>query len=54
MDGYNEYLKIIGDPHHEQHDEMLEWRGKIDPELFDSNKAARRMQRGMAKGKDAD
>ena len=23
MDGYNEYLKIIGYPHYEQHDEML-------------------------------
>ena len=54
MDGYNEYLKIIGDPHHEQHDEMLEWRGKLDLELFDSNKASKKMQRGMAKGKDAD
>ena len=51
--GYNEYLKIIGDPNHEQHEEMLEWRGKFDPEKFDSKKASRKMQRGMAKGKDA-
>lgn len=52
--GYNEYLKIIGDPHHEQHEEMLEWRGKFDPEKFDSKKASKKMQRGMAKGKDSD
>ncbi|MFY8201694.1 MAG: plasmid pRiA4b ORF-3 family protein [Pirellula staleyi] len=52
--GYNEYLKIIGDPNHEQHEEMLEWRGKFDPEKFDSKKASKKMQRGMAKGKDAD
>ena len=52
--GYNEYLKIIGDPKHEQHEEMLEWSGKFDPEKFDSKKASKKMQRGMAKGKDAD
>ncbi len=51
--GYNEYLKVIGDPNHKQHEEMLEWRGKFDPEKFDSKKASRKMQRGMAKGKDA-
>ena len=54
IDGYNEYLEIIGDPDHEQHKEMLGWRGKFDPELFDSKKASRKMQRGMAKRKDAD
>ena len=56
--GYNEYLKIIGDPNHEQHEEMLEWSGKFDPEKFDSKKASKKaskkMQRGMAKGKDSD
>lgn len=52
--GYNEYLKIIGDPDHDQHEEMLEWRGKFDPDKFDPEKASRKMQRGMAKGKDAD
>ena len=51
---YNEYLKIIGDPNHEQHEEMLEWMGKFDPVQFDSKKASKKMQRGMAKGKDAD
>jgi len=53
LDGYNEYLQIIGDPKHEQHEEMLEWRSKFDPALFDSNKASKKMRRGMAKGKDA-
>lgn len=53
LDGYNEYLKIIGDPKHEQHEEMLEWRGKFDPALFDSNKVSKKLRRGMGKGKDA-
>jgi hypothetical protein len=33
---------------------MLEWSGKFDPEKFDSKKASKKMQRGMAKGEDAD
>ncbi len=54
INGYNEYLEIIGDPSHEQHEEMLEWMGKFDPERFDSKKASRKMQRGMVKRKKAD
>jgi hypothetical protein len=33
--GYGEYVAAIADPHHEQHEEMLEWRGPFDPEAFD-------------------
>ena len=44
----------LSDPDHEQHEEMLEWSDKFDPEKFDSKKASKKMQRGMAKGKDAD
>ena len=54
IDGYDEYLEIITDPNHEQHEEMLEWMGKFDPERFDSKKASRKMRRVMVKGKDAD
>lgn len=36
--GYEEFLEIIMDPGHEQHDEMLEWvGGDFDPEYFDSS-----------------
>jgi len=37
--GYEDFLKIIADPSHDEHEEMLEWAGgKFDPEAFDSKK----------------
>ena len=34
--GYEDFLKIIGDPDDEQHEEMLEWiGGEFDSEHFD-------------------
>ena len=34
--GYKDFLKILKDPKHEEHDEMLEWvGGEFDPEHFD-------------------
>jgi len=33
--GYEEFLEIIGDPHNEEHEEMLDWvGGEFDPEDF--------------------
>ncbi len=32
--GYENLLEILGDPKHEEHNNMLEWCGKIDPEAF--------------------
>ena len=32
--GYEEYLAALADPEHEEHDNMLEWRGPFDPETF--------------------
>ncbi|KXA91549.1 hypothetical protein AKJ64_04665 [candidate division MSBL1 archaeon SCGC-AAA259E17] len=33
--GYEEFLKVIGDPDHEDHEEMLEWvGGEFDPDRF--------------------
>ena len=33
--GYEDFLKIIGDPENEEYEEMLEWvGGKFDPEYF--------------------
>jgi hypothetical protein len=33
--GYEEYLQALADPDHEQHQELLEWRGPFSPEVFD-------------------
>jgi hypothetical protein len=43
--GYADYLAAIRDPKHEQHDEMLEWRGPFDPESFDAKKATKEMRK---------
>jgi hypothetical protein len=32
--GYEEYLAVLADPEHEEHDNMLQWRGPFDPEAF--------------------
>ena len=35
--GYGDFLEIIKDPNHEEHQEMLEWAGgEFDPEHFDA------------------
>ena len=45
--GYADYLAAIADPKHEQHEEMLQWRGPFDPEAFDATKATREMRKVM-------
>jgi hypothetical protein len=32
--GYEEYLTVLADPEHEEHENMLHWRGPFDPEAF--------------------
>lgn len=32
--GYEEYLSALADPEHEEHENMLQWRGPFDPETF--------------------
>jgi hypothetical protein len=32
-------------PQHEQHEEMLQWRGPFDPEAFDLNQATKGMRK---------
>jgi hypothetical protein len=44
---YAEYLEAITDPNHEQHEELLAWRGPFDPEAFDVKKATRVMRRRL-------
>src|SRR5262249_31464406 len=43
--GYVDYLAAIANPKHEQHEEMLEWRGPFDPAAFDLKKATRAMRK---------
>lgn len=43
--GYADYLAAIRDPKHEQHEEMLEWRGPFDPSAFDAKKATKEMRK---------
>jgi hypothetical protein len=33
--GYERYLSVLSDPDHEDHEELLQWRGPFDPEAFD-------------------
>lgn len=49
--GYAEYLEAIADPNHEQHDEMLQWRGKFDPKQFGAEKTTKKMRRGLPDGR---
>lgn len=43
--GYAEYLAAITNPRHEQHEDMLKWRGPFDPEGFDVKKATKEMRK---------
>lgn len=46
--GYADFLVAIGNPDHEQHEDMLEWvGGRFDPDEFDPATATRRMRRGL-------
>lgn len=52
--GYTDLLKILADPAHPEHEELLEWLdGKFDPEAFDASAIngmlARMKRRGLAK-----
>lgn len=39
--GYEQFLAAISDPHHPEHEEMLEWAGgPFDPEQFDPSRFA--------------
>lgn len=41
--GYANYLEAIGDPSHEEHEDMLEWGGDFDPEEFDLKQVNREL-----------
>lgn len=41
---YINYLEAVLDPTHEEHEELIAWRGPFDPGKFDIAEATRRMQ----------
>jgi hypothetical protein len=44
--GYADFLEAIHDPHHPEHEEMLEWvGGAFDPEAFDPDEVNAELQR---------
>ena len=43
--GFADYLEALADPKHEQHDELLEWRGPFDAEAFDAKKVTSEMRK---------
>ncbi len=44
-DGYADYLEALADPDHEEHENMMEWRGAFDPETFSIEKVNRELER---------
>lgn len=45
--GFADYVAAITNPHHSEHDELLEWNGPFDPAQFDAAKATQRMKKGL-------
>ncbi len=45
--GFADYLEALADPKHEQHEELLEWRGPFNPEELNAKKVTREMRRGL-------
>jgi len=42
--GYEEYLEAIADPEHEEHENVLRWRGAFDPEAFSPDEVNQRLR----------
>lgn len=45
--GYADYLKAMADPSDERHQEMVNWRGQFNPELFHPRIVTHVLQEGM-------
>jgi hypothetical protein len=41
--GYEEYLEALADPKHEEHENVLRWRGAFDPEAFSPDEVNQRL-----------
>lgn len=51
--GYEEFLQVLADPNHEDHEHMQEWSGgSFDPEHFSSKGATKCMQLGLPDWRD--
>jgi hypothetical protein len=44
MGGYERYLEALSDPRHKEHQFLLAWRGRFDPEYFSIAKVNRRLR----------
>lgn len=47
IEGYSDYIEALADPNHEEHQQMLDWRGPFDPNSFNPRLATHQMQEGM-------
>ena len=43
--GYGDYLQARADPSHEQHEDMMAWRGPFDPEAFSIEKVNKLLEK---------
>jgi hypothetical protein len=43
--GYENYLAALADPEHEEHEDMILWRGPFDPEAFSVEKINRQLEK---------
>jgi len=43
--GYQDYLEAIADPEHEEHENVLQWRGPFDPEAFSLTAVNQQLQK---------
>jgi len=45
VSGYEDFLEIIHDPEHEEHDYMVSWSDGLNPEMFDLRSVNRELRR---------
>ena len=45
--GFYEFLEALADPKNDQHDDLMEWGGDFEPEMFDAQQATKEMKEGL-------
>jgi hypothetical protein len=50
--GYAEFLEAMADPKHERHDELSQWAGPFDSEIFDPADTTKAMKKGLPNWRD--
>jgi hypothetical protein len=43
--GYEHFLEAMNDPEHEDHEDMVTWRGPFDPEAFSAEKINQQLEK---------